>query len=327
MCRATSFLNWPVRRLTMREPKAQVTEQPMKTQHMNGLLRGSRESRRSAGGAFTLIELLVVIAIIAILAALLLPSLIKAKIHTQGIQCMNGHRQLALAWRLYADDNRDVLVYASDDPYDPYVNWQVLDQYAWTLTHMDFDPNNRGNWDINYDMVKRPLWPYTGKNPQVYKCPSDKSYLTVNGEQKPRVRSMAMNLYVGGFDGTDGNWPWAHPYRIYAKLSEINYPSKIFVFLDMREDSVNWGNFMTCMEGYSPLDPAQYCFDGDFPGMYHHFACGFSFADGHSELRRWRDSRTMPPLTIGANPLFNQFSQSSGNPDIAWLQDHSTRLK
>jgi hypothetical protein len=61
--------------------------------------------------------------------------------------------------------------------------------------------------------------------------------------------------------------------------------------------------------------------------MYHHFACGFSFADGHSELRRWRDSRTMPPLTIGANPLFDHTSSSPGNPDVAWLQDHSTRPK
>jgi prepilin-type N-terminal cleavage/methylation domain-containing protein len=287
----------------------------------------SPEGPRTRAPAFTLIELLVVIAIIGILAALLLPALTTAKQKAQGIQCMNNHRQLALAWRMYAEDNHDMLVYASDDPGNWQINWQVLDQYAWTLTHMDFNPNNRGNWDIEYDMVKRPLWPYTSKNAAIYRCPSDRSFLTVDGEQKPRVRSMSMNLYVGGFDGTDGGWPWAHPYRVYTKLPEIDVPTKIFVFLDMREDSVNWGNFMTCMLGYSPPDPSQYYFDGDFPGMYHHLACGFSFADGHSELKRWRDPRTMPPLTAGANPLFNVFSQSPDNPDIAWLQDHSTRPK
>ena len=133
-----------------------------------------RKARGASAPAFTFIELLVVIAIIAILAAMLLPALIKSKLKAQGIQCMNNHRQLALAWRMYAEDNNDVLVYASDDPGDPQINWQVLDQYAWTLTHMDFDPNNQGNWDVNYDMVKRPLWPYTSKNPGIYKCPADR---------------------------------------------------------------------------------------------------------------------------------------------------------
>src|ERR1035441_501855 len=88
--------------------------------------RGCKMATR-AGPAFTLIELLVVIAIIAILAALLLPALIKSKLKAQGIQCMNNHRQLALAWRMYAEDNNDVLVYASDDPGDPHVNWQGLE--------------------------------------------------------------------------------------------------------------------------------------------------------------------------------------------------------
>jgi prepilin-type N-terminal cleavage/methylation domain-containing protein len=295
----------------------------------------NRERAAGQGPGFTLIELLVVIAIIAILAALLLPALQKSKLKAQGIQCMNGHRQLAMAWRMYTEDSNDVLVYASTSGWAN--NWP--DQFAWSGAHMDFNGGNQANWDPDYDMKKRPLWPY-GKNTAIYKCPADRSVVNVGGVLKPRILTMSMNLYVGGFApavgvdplpyGTDGHWPFAHDYNVYPKFSYLNGrnpPTKIFVFLDMREDRVNWSNFMTDMSGYSPYDPRAYAFTSDLPGMYHHRACGFSFADGHSELRKWLDPRTTPPLVTGGDPLAVQATPSPGNVDIAWLQDHSTRPK
>jgi prepilin-type N-terminal cleavage/methylation domain-containing protein len=196
----------------------------------------TRGVNRSGAAGFTLIELLVVIAIIAILAAMLLPALNKATLKAQGIQCMNNHRQLCLAWRMYADDNRENLVYASQNPNTPQ-----LDQYSWCLGIMDFDPNNRGNWDINFDIIHRPLWTYN-RNAKIYKCPADHSYVVVNGVQKPRVRTMSMNMYVGGFDGTDLLWAPGN-YRAYLKTSDLSNPGgppdKIFIFLDEREDCIN----------------------------------------------------------------------------------------
>jgi len=294
----------------------------------------------SAGArGFTRVDLVAIIAVLGVSLLILLPALARPGLNSKTIQCLNNNRQLQNAWRMYADDNSDTLVFASTgagggrsggsvpidvgNPNDP-------NNFAWSGAHMDFNGANRGNWDPTFDMQKRPLWPYTSRNTSIYKCPCDTSTVNFLGKTYPRILSMAMNLYVGGFAptsgsvGTDGGWPFAAPYRIYSKLSLINSPSSIFVFLDVRQDAANWSVFMQDTTGYSPNNPASYMFS-DIPGMYHDRAASFSFADGHTEMKRWFDSRTTPPL-LPAGQILN-IGSSPNNPDIYWLQSHSTALK
>ena len=223
---------------------------------------------------------------------------------------------------MYADDSHDMIVYASGSG---STAGSPLDQYAWCLGNMDFSPNNQGIWDINYDITKRPLWPYTGRNADIYRCPSDASYVVVNGVARPRVRSMSMNFYLGAFDGTSGGFS-VGAYRIYLKTTDLTVPgpANTFVFLDERPDWINWGNYFTDMTGY-PSTPTVYQFNGDLPGMFHNLGCSFSFADCHAEIHRWLDPRTTPPLN--PNSYVATILQVPRDPDVAWLQNHATGLK
>ena len=275
---------------------------------MNPIDHPARDCRSKAVRGFTLIELLVVIAIIAILAAMLLPALGRAKAKAAGVACLNNGRQMMIAWRLYGEDNADK-VPAS------YGNSPV-----WITGNLDFS-SIPSNWNLDTDIKKSPLWPYCGNSPGIWKCPADKSAVRANGQLLPRVRSVSM---LSWFNGSDADsFTGCQGYYKYKKMSDVLNPgpAMTFLFLDEREDSINDGEFCTSMSGF-PDKPSQWYLI-DLPASYHGGAGGFSFVDGHSEIKKWRDRRTTPPLIPGVYTPLNFVSQN--NPDAYWLAEHSTR--
>jgi hypothetical protein len=103
------------------------------------------------------------------------------------------------------------------------------------------------------------------------------------------------------------------------------------VFVDERQDCINWGNYQADMLGDTPNDPAQYQFSDDMPGMYHNLSACYSYADGHAAIQHWLDSRTTPPLQPPTQGVSGETGPGVPNlavprdVDVRWIQLHSVR--
>jgi prepilin-type N-terminal cleavage/methylation domain-containing protein/prepilin-type processing-associated H-X9-DG protein len=263
--------------------------------------------------AFTLIELVVVVAVVALLAVMCISALAKTRPNTQAFQCMNNLKQLTRAWRMYADDNSDILVSA---------NSGTAGRTNWMTGNIDFNPANLSNWYTNQDLAKSPLWSYVGQQATLFHCPADPVLMNVTAPppstgipkgQYPRVRSISMSQVFG-----NGYWQPASLYRLYSTVASIVIPAKTFLLLDEHPDSINDGSF-----GWSDNPPAIV----DNPASYHNDrAAGFSFADGHSEIHRWQGTLISPPFG-GGMPPGGRTPQPADVADIAWMCDNNTVLK
>ena len=186
----------------------------------------------------------------------------------------------------------------------------------------DANPSFQDNWDIDNTLRKSLIMPYCGNSLGIWHCPADTSYgINPKSEQVPR-RSVSMSNWVGGNgdspgNGFEGYWGTAGHWLVYHKLSQMldPGPALTYVILDESQDSINDAYFVCEMDGYPDLNTTKIV---DYPASYHNNACGFAFADGHSEIHRWRDPRTMPPL--GTKLTLNVLSP--GNLDVFWMQQH-----
>jgi prepilin-type N-terminal cleavage/methylation domain-containing protein/prepilin-type processing-associated H-X9-DG protein len=260
-------------------------------------LKSYRHRESHNRSAFTLVELLVVIAVIGILVGILLPTLARSKARAQAIFCLNNTKQLTLAWIMYADDHNGRLAYnlGENAPATVSISGPSMAR-NWA--------NNVLTWGLDTDntnsaaLVETGLGPYAAKSVGIYRCPSDRA---LSSSQRgagwdSRVRSYSMNAMVGdaGSFSTTGENINNPGYMQFFDFVRIPQPANIFVFLDEHPDSIDDGYF---------LNKAETREWHDLPASWHDGGACFSFADGHSEMHKWRSPTTKPPPVPGAAHL------------------------
>jgi len=212
----------------------------------------------------------------------------------------NGH-QIGIGWLMYADD---------------YQN-KVANAFQWLGGGLNYS----GSTDNTNTLILAQglLAPYL-KSTSVYKCPADQSK-SFGRRGDPRVRSISLSQAFSAVRNDNGHWT-SPPWRIYMKTSDITapQPANVWVLVDENPDSINDAAFAVAMNNPYPNTVWQ-----DTPANYHGGACGFAFADGHSEIHKWRDPQTLAIKTT--YQFHNSTVAQSKNFDIVWVMERTTAKK
>ncbi len=105
------------------------------------------------------------------------------------------------------------------------------------------------------------------------------------------------------------SWLYAPDDRFanFKKQTDVPSPAKTFTFVDEREDSIDDGYLLVSVDS-----PDTW---GNLPAIYHNGASGLSFADGHAEVRRWKDSETLRPGSVGIR---------KAPRDVSWINERAS---
>jgi prepilin-type processing-associated H-X9-DG protein len=141
----------------------------------------------------------------------------------------------------------------------------------------------------------------------VYKCPADRATTKGpwgNGGGLPKVRSNSMSCFMNPLPGETR--AMGKTYRTQGDF--LLGPAMTWVTIDENPASINDGWFVH--ESKTSWV--------DYPASYHNNSGGITFADGHSEIKKWKSPAL---LTFGRKTSSNATLDST---DATWLYMRTT---
>jgi prepilin-type processing-associated H-X9-DG protein len=106
-------------------------------------------------------------------------------------------------------------------------------------------------------------------------------------------------------------------YKVYNKMNDLTCPSpsSAWILCDENAGSIDDGFFRVNL--LTPTWP-------DVPASYHRSAGGFSFADGHCELRKWTGAKLR--ASVVQNQEVHDINSDVADPDYIWFAQRSSCL-
>ena len=269
--------------------------------------------------AFSKKDLVVVLGCIAFLLANIAAVGKGGRNRAKQLVCLANLRQLGGAWLTFAQDNDGKLVNgdvpAKYSRYNPEKFWveppvNEVGLYVGEMSFCTFKDEKRG-------IERGLLLPYL-KNTNIYHCPADDRYTRRPGDPRHLKKDGGFRSYsiAGCLNGEEGVNQNNYNITLY---SQIKSPADKYVFVEEGDPrGYNRGSWI--LQAVDNLNIWDWT---DPVAAWHNKQCALGFSDGHAEMHKWLDQRTIKLATTEDWNIIRMIRKGQfNNPDLVYMKKH-----